>query len=957
MLRVRSLVVAALVVSAAPLCAEVRVWEGTLDLPTYQEGLPNPNPPYDVFSDGRFNYPYTLRENLTGERRNVSWRAVYLENEYLKCSVLPDIGGHLYTCVDKISGQPMFYANPSIKKARIGYRGAWAAFGIEFNFPVSHNWLSMSPVQYAYAKHDDGSASITVGDVDRVYGMQWNVELVLRPASTVLEEHVTLTNRSDVRHRFYWWNNAGVEVWDDSKVCYPMRFGASHGFTHVETWPVDSTGLDLSVIANQKHGPVSMFVHGSREPFMGVYHPHTSTGVVHYADYGDLPGKKIWSWGVDADGLDWRRALSDNNSAYVEVQAGLMRNQETYAFLQPRQTIRFAEYWMPVRAIGGVARANLAGVVNLSRADGKLIAGLNVNQAVPGAHIRILNGSQAVFEDTADLTPEHTWSHDVASAHANTKYTFELRDAKGKVLLAQTEGVYDWTPESEIHVGPQKNFKAPPADKRSEDDFVQVGKDEELNGALLRAYDTYQQGLERYPESFALSVASGRLAAQLLRYEEAVKRLEPAQARATYDPEIAYYLGVAYDGLGDTRKARTQFETAQRMPEFHAAGCLKLGELLAREGDYNSAAKYFERTLRAAPDDQRAAEQSVAVLKTLGREDDAQRLKTAWLARFPADMFLTGKTNSDPQRVLRIAAQYMRLGLWQQAVAPLSEKYPPVPAEQTEPGAPQPQDDPIVSYYRGYCREKLGESGTADFALASKQSAQFVFPSGAETFAVLKTVLQKNQGDATAHFMLGSLLLNTGRVDDAIAQWKQAEQLNPKIPVLHASLGRTLLTLKHQPKAALDAFRAGVAADPDNVELYYGMNQALSDLKSPASERVAAIEKYPDPAHMPTPLVYTLARTYAEAGEFDKAEALFRDRFFEREEGGTNVRQVWLEVRLARAQAEAAAQHCPAALEIVRGLDKEVPGLAFTKDGLEEFLARPHFKSAVAQVEQRCKAQ
>ena len=55
--------------------------------------------------------------------------------------MLPDIGGHLYTCIDKISGKSMFYANPSIKKAAISYRGAWAAFGIEFNFPVSHNWV------------------------------------------------------------------------------------------------------------------------------------------------------------------------------------------------------------------------------------------------------------------------------------------------------------------------------------------------------------------------------------------------------------------------------------------------------------------------------------------------------------------------------------------------------------------------------------------------------------------------------------------------------------------------------------------------------------------------------------------------------------------------------------------------------------------------------------------------
>ena len=59
----------------------------------------------------------------------------------------------------------------SIKKALIGYRGAWAAFGIEFNFPVSHNWMSMSPVDFApscrtrTAAHRSGSAN-----VDPVFG-------------------------------------------------------------------------------------------------------------------------------------------------------------------------------------------------------------------------------------------------------------------------------------------------------------------------------------------------------------------------------------------------------------------------------------------------------------------------------------------------------------------------------------------------------------------------------------------------------------------------------------------------------------------------------------------------------------------------------------------------------------------------------------------------------------------
>src|SRR5467141_2725312 len=281
----RRIAVLGLLLSALVAGAQVRVWQGTLTLPTYEEGMPDPNPPFDQFTTNRFNYPYTLRTNLTSRRSDHAWRAIYLENEYLKCSVLPDIGGHLYTCLDKISGKPMFYANPSIKKAAIAYRGAWAAFGVEFNFPVSHNWVTMSPVNFAFAKHEDGSASVSVGNIDRVYGMEWTVELTLRPGSTVLEQHVTLSNRSDVRHRFDWWNNAAVQVWDDSQIQYPMRYAAAHGFAEVQNWPVDSQGKDLSVVHNQTDGPVSLFVHGSRENFMAVWHPRTNTGTVHFADY------------------------------------------------------------------------------------------------------------------------------------------------------------------------------------------------------------------------------------------------------------------------------------------------------------------------------------------------------------------------------------------------------------------------------------------------------------------------------------------------------------------------------------------------------------------------------------------------------------------------------------------------------------------------------------------------
>ena len=288
--------------------ARVRAWEGTLTLPTYDEGAPDPNAPFDLLQPaGRPNYPYTIRDVLTDRRRPRAWRALFLENEYLKCSVLPDLGGHLYSCTDKVNGQEMFYANPSIKVSNIAYRGSWAAFGVEFNFPVSHNWMTTSPVDFALRESSDGSASVWVGNVDRPYGMQWTVELTLRPGSALLEQYTTLYNRSDVRRRFYWWTNAGVRAFDDTKILYPMKFTASHGFADVDTWPVDSKGTDNSVLKNHVYGPVSRFAHASREGFMGIWHPRTNAGVAHYAPPEELPAKKIWSWGVDADALDWRR--------------------------------------------------------------------------------------------------------------------------------------------------------------------------------------------------------------------------------------------------------------------------------------------------------------------------------------------------------------------------------------------------------------------------------------------------------------------------------------------------------------------------------------------------------------------------------------------------------------------------------------------------------------------------
>ncbi len=306
------------------------------------------------------------------------------------------------------------------------------------------------------------------------------------------------------------------------------------------------------------------------------------------------------------------------------------------------------------------------------------------------------------------------------------------------------------------------------------------------------------------------------------------------------------------------------------------------------------------------------------------------------------DAALWSHLASDPERVLELAVDYMALGLWDDAHALLARRYPAA-GVVAEPGMVLPQDYPLVAYYRGYCAEKMGRSGRDDFALASRQSTRYVFPNRPESLVVLRRVVEIDPEDATAHFLLGSLHLSGGRADDALAEWAKARALDPRLPVLHRNIGFTLLYARGAADEALRAFEEGMGADPTNVELYQGADQALSLLGRGAEERIAALRRYPE-TPLPSTLVYKLALALAEAGRFTEAEALFPGRFFPREEFGTNVRQVYLEVKLRQAFALAREGRKAEASALAASFGQPVPGFDFTKDGMAAFVGAPRFQ-------------
>ena len=256
--------------------------------------------------------------------------------------------------------------------------------------------------------------------------------------------------------------------------------------------------------------------------------------------------------------------------------------------------------------------------------------------------------------------------------------------------------------------------------------------DAELDGKRLAAYDTYADGRRQFPESIGLLKAAGRLAVDLARYARRPSSSR-GRSRVSNDAEVQYYLGLAHEGPGEAGKARrngsgaitaarsappacsssprpTRAPVTSRAPwrgcrgHRHRAGGGPRGRAPGRPPPPRWAARGG-----LAPAPRVAADRSDVVAAALRGRASGRDRSALW-----------SHLGADPDRVLDLVSEYMAAGLYGDALDLLDRRYPEVGGLLTEPGAVAPQDHPEVVYYRGYAREKLGGSGLADFAAASR---------------------------------------------------------------------------------------------------------------------------------------------------------------------------------------------------------------------------------------------
>ncbi len=940
---------------------------------TWGEGDPDPVPEFSRYKSDAPNYPYPVRSQISQQHRPETWRTLNLENEYLACRILPDFGGHLHSCVDKRNGRQVFYANPVVKKDLIGLRGAWGAMGIEPNFPVAHSRSSASPVDFSWTTDADGSGRVVLENIDLVTGMEWRVDYVLRPGKAVLEQNVTFHNRGLARQPYSWWANADIELDDPAaRFVIPTNLVSEHGEVRIETWPINSAGRDESKVAGHADG-TGWFAYGSREPFMAVYKPGSRSGVAHFADPSVVAGKKTWVLGASGD-AGAMKLLTANFNSFIELQAGLFPNQETYEFLEPQQTKAFTEYWLPFRELGGVSRATERAIVNLERrtnASGSkaLLLELGVTEALRGVTLRLLNG-RSIWESREDLDPSKSFAH-ILDNPADGPYTFQLLDASGKTILEHIEGKYDALAVSEVKVGPQppKNFNA-----RTEAEFLARGENNERQQHLSAARSDYAEGMRLFPNSIPLRKAAGRLAGSLHHDAEAANLLTRVHAEAPGDDEVAYLLGVAQAALGNSPGAH-KILAELHGSTFSSAASVELARLAARDKDFAGALAALAPAL-ATKDSVQAGGLEVALLRRSGKTEEAGKRLAYWTALDPADTFLKfertrlGKDDpelwnhlgADAERVVEIADAYMGLGFYEDALAALERTYPSSPATQREPGAVAPGDSALISYYRAFCKSRLGQDASADLRAAGAQSSRYAFPSRRSSLEVLRSAEQANPKDAMARLLAGRYYMNALLEQEAIGEWQQARQLNPPLPELYRDLAKALRVVNKDPGQAVAVSREGLKAAPGNTDLASEFEEAFKMAAGPAApagstaapaSSLAASTNGPA-ASSPMDVIEAALRL-AASGTPDAALKMFDPKLFNAKREPDDVRRAYIDVQLQRLLIQSRQPgQCPGVLDALTKLGGEDASLPFTLAGFAPFMKAAHFQYYEGVVEAAC---
>ena len=918
--------------------AGVKAWEGTLEMPTYIGSAPESAPIFErdwSYQRARRSvYPYVLddnmyvvNENMERQKENRTYKALFLENEYVQLCILPEIGGRLFYAVDKTNGYDIFYHNEVVKPANVGMLGSWISGGVEWNVFHHHRNTTNMPVDCKIVENEDGSKTIWVGEVEFRHRMQWAIGVTLRPGKSYMEINGRLINSTADDNSLLYWSNVATKVDENYQIIFPqsvdfVTFHCKNWFAH---WPIThetfndmqfyNNDVDVSWWKNH-YMSNSMFVHDLKEDFVAGYDHGQDAGTMLTANHHINKGGKFWLWGPNSM---WdTKILTDDSGHYIELMMGAYSdNQPDYNWNKPYEVKKFTQYYYGIRNIKGVKAGNTLAAMNFEpQGKGKYLLGVNTTEAKDGMKVELVRDGKKIYENVLAIAPDKPFVETVKLDEAFKPYeiTMNLYEADGKPVLS-------YTPRKDTSYDKQlpqivDRPKRPHEIENNEECYFVGLRNLQFHNPFVNPADYFLEVLRRDPGDTRSNTQMGVILRKNGEFEKAANHLRRAIRRQTHDYtrpadcEAMYNLGLILKTQGKYAEAMDTLYRATWNFAYNSPANYQLAQMYSQVKDYQNALIRLDEAIQNNGNNWNAVNLKASILREEGRQAEAKALLEGILAVDPLNIYTTyelDKINGTSEYVtlmggeiedyLELAILYLHNGFKDEAVKILNE-------------ADALKAYPTVKMWLGYL--------TADKAMyeaALAMPVDYCNPFRLETIPVLEKAKELFPESDKPYYYLGCLLYNKQQ-DAAAEQWKKCVELNPRMDLAWRNLGwYNWLYTKNYDEAA-DCYAKAVAIAPDKA-LYLEEQEHVLEAKGESVQKRYDILK----SHHKTAVkrYYPLAQevvTGTFVGEYDYVLDLLENCYFPTREGVASFHEVYVDALLCAGYQKAAAGDCNGAIEL-----------------------------------------
>jgi len=716
---------------------------------TYPFSDPNPIPNYTNI------YPYFRYDGFTDKPVQKEWKVVELENKYLKLMITPEIGGKVWSAVEKSTGKSFIYYNHSVKFRDIAMRGPWTSGGIEPNYGIiGHTPSSVTPVDYLTRTNADGSVSCIISVLDLLTRTYWTMEINLPKDKAYFTTKSFWYNSNQMEEPYYHWMNTGIKVKGNLQYIYPGTGFLGHQGEHGD-WPINKQlNKDVSWYKNNDFGGYKSYhVFGKYTDFFGAYWHDDGFGMARYAGHEDKAGKKIWIWGLSQQGMIWEKLLTDTDGQYSEIQSGRLFNQTAdkstftpfkHKGFVPDAADTWTEYWYPVMKTKGFVQANNYGALNVKQEDGWLKLYFSPIQKLDDT-LDVKMGGRVIYHKKVELQPLKVFADSLKINTANESFV---------VTLGGNKLIYNSAPDAD-------NLSRPldmPKDFNWDSAYGLYVQGEELADEKMyaQAEIKLQTSLQKDPNYVPSLTKMAELLYHDMRYTEALQLAKKALSIDTYYGAANYYYGVINAQLGNTVDAKDGFDIAGLSMDYRSAAYNGLSRIHLKEKNWDKTLYFASRALDFNRYDITALQNEAIAYRYQGNKRAAGNVLDTILSFDPLNHFVQfEKYLWQPTEENKIAFSsmirdelpvetYLELAITYYNNGCNSE------SEKIFDLAPK---NALIDYWLAYLQHKAGKSYDEYLAKANNSSPGFVFPFRSEDEEVLQWAIKQSANRQPKYYL------------------------------------------------------------------------------------------------------------------------------------------------------------------------------------------------------------